>query len=125
MSNPKTTSGQILNREKLQSIYDRAEAVINGLSENGAWQIVLEDFKKQCDDLNNNWQFVNDEKKMYEFKITKLAAMSVVNLIDNYKFNRDRAAQELQSITDPKNNIQKDVDDGEDHKEGIQEGDLG
>ena len=110
MSSQRTQSEPIQS-DALLNVVNRSQTVINGLSGNSAWDIVLEDFGNQVKELDANWQFVNDDKKMYEFKVTKMAAMSVINLIDNYKFNLQRATSELKALVDKKNTIAKDVDD--------------
>ena len=117
MSEQRIPNQPKLNSEALLKIINRSQTVINGLNGNDAWAIVLEDFGNQCKNLDSNWQFVNDEKKMYEFKITKIAAMSVVNLVDNYKFNLQQATQALKETVDHKNNIEKDTDN-----EGVESG---
>jgi len=119
MSSQRTQKEQ--TRNELQRIINRSQTIISGLSDNDAWGLVLEDFGNQVKELDSNWQFVNDDKKMYEFKVTKMAAMSVLNLIENYRFNLTKAISELKATEDKVNNIDKDFDTegAEDGEEGV------
>lgn len=110
MSSQRIPKEQRLSKEQLQKIINRSQTVIGGLEDNSAWSIVLEDFGNQSKNLDDNWQFVNDEKKMLEFRITKLACMSVLKLVENYKFNMKKAMQELATNINPEGSIEKDVD---------------
>jgi len=121
MSNQRTRNEPRQNREDLLlGIINRSQTVINGLEECGAWKLVVEDIEKQCKNLDDNWQFVDDEKKLREFRITKMAVLKIKNLIDDYRFDMERATRELKSLVDKKNNIQKDVDN-EGEETGVEE----
>lgn len=113
----RTTNEQTRNREEvLMKIVNRSQTVINGLTESPAWGIVLEDITAHCKELDNTWQYVSDDKKMHEFRITKIAVMKILNLINDYKSDMQRASQELKSLVSPETTIEKDVDnEGAEH----------
>lgn len=120
MSSQRTQNVQTRSREDLLlDIVNKSQAVVNFLSEGGAWNIVLDDFKAQIKELDDTWQFVKDDQQMYQFKVTKMAAMSVVNLIDTYRLNSQRASEELKTLLNPDKSIQKDTDnEGEENESG-------
>ena len=112
MSEQKTQSQQKQNREDmLLDIINRSSAVINGLAGNGAWDIVLGDVEKQRKNLDDNWQFVSDDKKMHEFRVTKMAVMKILNLLQDYTHDKELAQNELHTLQNPVTIINKDVDE--------------
>jgi hypothetical protein len=83
---------------------------VSELGNNGAYLELIEDFKNTAKALDNNWQFIDDEKKMKEARITKLAVMSVINAVDNYRLDLKRAEEELVKIDNPEKLVNKDYD---------------
>lgn len=111
MSEQRTQNEPKQNREDvLLDIINRSQSVINGLTGNGAWDLVLSDVGKQCKNLDDNWQYVSDEKKMHEFRVTKMAMMKIMNLLQDYAHDRDLADKELTTIRNSDKVIDKDVD---------------
>jgi len=98
------------HKETLDNIERRSGLVISGLENSSSWKLVLEDFGKEVKRLDDSWQYIYDEKQWYEWRVTKLAAIKVVNLIEDYKQDLDRAKEELKIINNPKTHINKDVD---------------
>ena len=83
--------------------------VINGLESSGAWTIVLEDVEETRQRLDDTWQNISNEKDWYEFRVTKMAVMKIINLIDDYKNDRLVASDELFKTQNPDKVIQADV----------------
>ena len=83
--------------------------VINGLESSGAWTIVLEDVEETRQRLDDTWQNISDEKQWYEFRVTKMAVMKIINLIDDYKNDLKTASEELFKAQNPDKVIQADV----------------
>lgn len=111
MSNQRTQSVPNQNREDLLlEVINRASAVINGLSGNSAWEIVCRDVEANRRNLDDNWQFVSDEKKMHEFRVTKIAVLKILNLLRDYQHDKELAEAELKKIQNPETVIDKDTD---------------
>ncbi len=98
-------------KEKLD-IVKRAQFIVDGLRDNGAWEMVLEDFGKECNRLDDNWCFVKDVEVWKEWRVTKLAVLKVLNLVDDYKADMDTAQAEIAKITSTDDAIIKDFDNG-------------
>lgn len=79
------------------------------MEHNQSWEFVLEDLSKQQKHLDDTWQFVKDEKQWFEYRITKLATMKLLNLVDDYKADMQRAETEIFTINNPDIITQKDV----------------
>ena len=97
------------NIEQLQQVVNRSKVIIDGLEHNQSWEFVLEDLSKQQKHLDDTWQFVKDEKQWFEYRITKLATMKLLNLVDDYKADMQRAETEIFTINNPDIITQKDV----------------
>ena len=96
-------------QEYLQDIINRCDLVINGLESSGAWTIVLEDVEETRQRLDDTWQNISNEKQWYEFRVTKMAVMKIINLIDDYKNDLKTASEELFKAQNPDKAIQADV----------------
>lgn len=92
----------------LQDVINRCQLIIDGLENNGAWLAVLEDFNEQRQRLDDTWQNVSDDKAWYEYRITKLAVMKVLNLVEDYKSDMKVALEEKFKLDNPDKIIQRD-----------------
>lgn len=110
MPKTRTMNEQRQNRENLETIARRAGAIVSGLEDSSAWKLVLEDFGKEIKRLDDTWQYIYEDKEWYEYRITKMAAMKVANLIEDYKHDLNRASEELKALENPATHIQKDID---------------
>lgn len=97
-------------RENLDRTARRSAEVVSAIGDNGAWKIVLEDMEAQRKGLDDNWQFVSDPAKLLEFRVTKMAVMKIINLVNDYRLVGEAAKAELNKINNPEENIDKDVD---------------
>jgi hypothetical protein len=104
--NPEVSS----DKDRLQDVINRSDLIINGLEHNRSWELVVEDLGKQQQKLDDSWQYVTDEKKWLEYRITKLATMKLLSLIDDYKNDKGLAQKELFLLENPDKAIQKDYD---------------
>ena len=107
LPNQKTQSKTL---EDKRNIASRCQQIIDGLEGNGAWELVLEDFEKQRKRLDDTWQFVKDNDKWYEYRITKLAVNKILTLIDDYKKDMNLATSEIAELENTDNSIIRDVD---------------
>ena len=94
--------------ERLQGIVNRNQLIIDNLEHNAGWEGVVEDLSKHKQMLDDTWQYITDEKKWLEYRVTKLAVMKVLNVIDDYRADKSRATQELYEIEHPEKVIKKD-----------------
>ena len=95
---------------KPQAIINKCQFIVDGLKDNGAWQVVVEDFEKQRKDLDDTWHFITNEKHWYEARVTKLAVNKILNLVGDYENDMKVAQVELSKIKDTETNIPADVD---------------
>jgi len=107
---PNKETKEQVRQENLDKIARRSAEVVSGL-DNGAWRIVLEDMEAQRKGLDDNWQFVSDPAKLLEFRVTKMAVMKIINLVNDYRLVGESARTELEKINNPEENIDKDVDE--------------
>ena len=96
----------------LQDIINRCQSVVDSLENSGGWSIVLDDFEEQRNRLDDTWQNVSDEKAWFEYRITKLAVMKVLNLVDDYKSDMKLALDQKYKQDNPDKVIQKDYQEG-------------
>jgi len=97
-------------RETLQKRINRYQMIVNGLEDSEAWREVVNDFNVERKRMDDNWQKVRDEKQWHEWRITKLAIMKIINIIDDYKNDIRVAKEEINKIDNPDKKIRKDVD---------------
>lgn len=93
----------------LQEIVNKCDTIINGLAPSIAWQTALEDFKAERQRLDDTWQYITDDKKWFEFRVTKLAVDKIINLVEDYKKDKQKALSEIDMLVNP-DKIAKDVD---------------
>lgn len=96
----------------LRRIADRCQIVIDNLSHNAGWEAVIEDLTLQKQRLDDTWQYVIDDKKLAEFRVTKMAVVKILNVIEDYKSDKKVALDELYKLENPDKTILKDVDNG-------------
>jgi hypothetical protein len=96
--------------EDLNKRIAKCNRMIEGLGNHGPFLEMLEDFKLTRQRIDDNWQLVSDEKKLQEMRITKLAIMSVINIVEDYKHDLSKAQEELVKIENPDAIIHKDYD---------------
>ncbi len=96
--------------EEAQKIVNKSQTIIDGLRDNQAWAIVIDDFKANRQRLDDKSQSVTDEKKWYEYRVTKMAVMKVINRIRDYEFDMKLAADKIDKIRKSTEEIPADVD---------------
>lgn len=98
--------------ERLQGIAGRNQLIIDNLEKNVGWEGVIEDFTKERQRLDDTWQYVTDEKRWQEFRVTKLAVMKILNLLNDYKQDKSTALREIYEWEHPEKVTMKDYDSG-------------
>ncbi len=96
--------------EEAQKIVNRSQTIIDGLRNNQAWEMVIEDFKDERQRLDDTWQYITDEKKWYEYRVTKMAVMKIINMISDYEADMKTAAGKIDKIKSTTEQIPVDVD---------------
>lgn len=95
---------------ELLSRIERCQKVINGIPGNEVIQILFEDLGKTREQIDNNWHFVNDEKKLMELRITKLAIGTLLGLVNNYENDLKVASMNLQKLRNSDTEVFNDYD---------------
>lgn len=88
--------------------------IVNGLENYQPFKMLMEDFQKNLEIADGTWHLVKQDEmwKFWELKCTKLAAASILHVIDNYKAELNKAKQALEEIRNPEE-IQSGYYDGE------------
>ena len=97
-------------REGLQARISKCNRIINGLQGYDPFIEMLSDFKDQMKRLDDSWQWLTDEKLLKEAQITKMAYLSVVNVLDNYKHDMEEAEKQMIELNNPDKITAKDFD---------------
>jgi len=97
-------------KEGLRKKIAKCTRIVQGLELHDAFNEMLSDFKDQMKRLDDSWQWLVDEKLIKEAQITKMAYLSVVNVIDNYKHDIEEANKQLVELENPDKITGKDFD---------------
>lgn len=95
---------------ELLSRIERCNKVISGIPGNEVIAILFEDLGKTREQIDNNWHFVNDEKKLSELRVTKLAIGTLLGLVKNYEHDLKVATDQLNQLRNSNTQVFKDYD---------------
>lgn len=95
---------------ELLSRIERCNKVISGIPGNEVIAILFEDLGKTREQIDNNWHFVNDEKKLAELRVTKLAIGTLLGLVKNYEHDLKVATDQLNQLRNSNTEVFKDYD---------------
>lgn len=98
--------------EDLQGFINHCQLVVDSLENNAGWLAALNDFEEQRQRLDDTWQNVSEEKAWFEYRITKLAVMKVLNLVEDYRGDMKLALEQKYKQDNPDKVIQKDYQEG-------------
>lgn len=96
---------------ELIKIIEKSGMVVHGLENNQAYIQLISDFKDTANKIDDAWHLVSDLNKLNEMRITKLAAVSIVNALDNYKMDLNKATEQLAKLRNPDKIMDKDYDE--------------
>jgi hypothetical protein len=99
----KVTEEELIKRSK------ECQFILDNLTTNEVWKIVLNDCKKMCRHLDNNWQEQFDEKQLLAMRSLKFAYDHIFNLPNKYKEEFKYVVEELRKRESPEV-IDKDYD---------------
>lgn len=103
----------MMEKDLKKSLLDRVthcKTIIDGLEGNEAFNLLIGDFKDTAKRLDDNWQWITDEKVLKEAQITKMATLSIINAISNYKHDIEQASQQLDKLEKPDKIVGGDFD---------------
>lgn len=89
---------------------ERCTAIIEGLENNSAFKMLMDDFKRQALDIDNVWHLETDLNKLNEMRITKFATNALIMSLENYKHDLNQATEQLAKIRNSDIMIDKDYD---------------
>ena len=97
-------------KKELNDRIFHSKQIIKGLENNEAFKLFISDFRTQAKRLDDNWQWITDEKTLKEAQITKMATLSVINSLDNYKHDMETAGEQLDKLNHPDKIVGADYD---------------
>lgn len=78
----------------------RCDVVINAIKSNTDWAIVLDDLSKERQRIDDSWH-LSTENGLLDLRVTKMAVMYLINLIQIYEKDREAASKRLHQIREP------------------------
>lgn len=101
-------------RDDLVGKIGRASEIVDGMSKSKAWELVVEDVKKNLEMIDNSWHLIPDSEdwkhKLKELRLAKLSSEYIVKLVDIYKIELERLQNELFKLDNKEVVINKDYD---------------
>jgi len=99
-------------RQELQDKVSRCNMILRELENNQGFRAMLEDFNKTRMNIDNNWQFIFEPDKLQEMRVTKMAVMSILNMLESYEHDKNTAAAKLVELDNEDKIISGDFDNG-------------
>ena len=96
-----------VNEDDIIKRIKECEMVVDKLSTNDVWSIVLKDCNAWSRHIDGLWQDVQDEDKLKQMRVLKLAYKHILNVPKQYKDELEQLKEELSKS----NEIQKDYED--------------
>jgi hypothetical protein len=102
----------VLEQEKknLYEVIQENNAIIEGLENNEPFKNLIEKFKKTAKQLDDNWQWITDEKALLQAQITKMAQLSIIHALDNLRHDSKLAQDRIIKIENPEEVTTADYD---------------
>jgi hypothetical protein len=95
----------------LISRIEKCTAVLEGLENNAAFKMLVDDFKKSSEDIDMSWHLETDLNKLNELRITKFATNALISAMQNYRYDLEKATEQLAKLRNSDIMIDKDYDD--------------
>ena len=96
--------------EELEKKISKCNLVLENLGNNEAFKMVLSDFEENKKRIDENWHLITDDKQLEQLRITKLAIMSLLNVLPSYEHDRRISLEEKVKLENPNVIINKDFD---------------
>ena len=97
-------------RQEIVDRLEKAKKIVDGLENNESFKLYVQDFKNWGANLDKAWAYISDEKKLKEAQITKMATDTIVNSLNNYKHDLEKATEQLAKMDNPDLAIEADFD---------------
>lgn len=94
----------------LEDEISELDYIVQGLENHEPYNRMVRMFEKNKQVVDDNWHLVGDPMKLQEFRVTKMAADTLVNFIPRLKNDIEKMRIELTKIANPKELINKDYD---------------
>jgi hypothetical protein len=90
------TAAQV-EQELIEQI-EKCRFIYEGLKDNGAYIALVDDFKKAIEDIDSVWHLEKDINRLSELRITKLAGITLVNALEEYKSVMQKSKERLETL---------------------------
>lgn len=89
--------------EELIGRISRCGKVVDGLRDNEAFNIVIEDFRQSIEQADNTWHTLRQDEmdRFNDLRVIKLSAISIVNVLESYEHDLEKAKEELEALRNP------------------------
>lgn len=94
----------------LQSHIAELNLIVQGLKGYEPFLRMVERWKKTNESLDNSWHLFTDPVKFNDARITKFAAMELINCVEHLEADLQKARIELAKLQNPVELQNKDVD---------------
>ena len=84
--------------------------LVNGLDNYDPYLKAIDRFKQTRDDIDRNWHLVMDKNKLDEIRLSKMAANSIINFVNDLKYELEMLQKELIMLRNPDLVVNKDYD---------------
>lgn len=84
--------------------------IITGLENYGPYNKAIDMFKQTRSAIDETWHLVTDPVKFSELRMTKFAANSIIDYVQNLKSDLDKLQVELVKLRAPEEFVNKDYD---------------
>jgi len=93
-----------INETKLKR--SQFQLIVNNLENNAGWIELLKIFEDNLNSIDDGWQYLNphnpdDLSKLQDYRITKMAYLSLINALDNVKADLATTDQLLKELEQP------------------------
>lgn len=86
------------------------QLVVDKLDNDPAWIIIFNDLELLKQQIDNNWQEIDDEKKLERARVMKYAITHLMQMKKNYSDELIAVSEQLKKIQNPQEETSKDYD---------------
>lgn len=97
--------------EQLLAKIEELSYTLNGLENHGPFLRIVENWKSTSQLINDSWHLVSDPIKLHEMRVTKMAALELINTVELLRQDLEKAKTELAKIHHPDDIINKEYDE--------------
>lgn len=97
-------------RDEMLKRLSELSFMVNGLENHEAYATLLRNFEESARLIDSAWQSETDPARLNQMRITKLAAMTLLEFIPQAKEEMDKIQAELAKIENPEEAVHRDYD---------------